>query len=124
MARDTATNGGGEQQTTAEQFEQLPESIQANLKQDAWSVVADRFIQEHPDAHDRLDAVDAWDGMCLEVWTEESHITHFEVITGITYAPGDEAAKQRNTDAAEFLNQFRDELTERVRQHVESEGDR
>lgn len=105
--------------TTAAQFENLDERAQGDLEHDAWSQVAEQFATEHSDLHDLLDKHDAWDDMQLEIYEDEHGRKYFHKVTGVQYAPGHENGKRLSEAAHEFLNEYRDRLSELVRDYNE-----
>jgi len=109
MAQNSAT-------PTAEQFENFDEQAQNDLKHDAWSQVAEEFASQHPGLHDRLDRNDAWDEMELEIYEDEHGRKYFHRTTGVVYAPGHRPGKKLHEAANEFLNQYRERLSELVRE--------
>jgi len=102
--------------TTAAQYETLDEQTRADLEYEAWSTVANQFANQEPQLHDLLDSADAWDNMNLEVWRDDSGRKYFKILTGLHYSPNDHAKKQVSEAAHEFLQNYRNELVELIRE--------
>ena len=103
------------QNTAAAQYETLDEQTRADLEYEAWSTVADRFAKQESKLHDLLDSSDAWDDMNLEVWRDDNGRKYFKILTGIHYSPNDHSKKMVSEAAHEFLQNYRNELVELIR---------
>ena len=108
-----------ESTTAAAQYETLDERTQGDLEHEAWSQAVEELRAEQPDIHARLDDADAWDDMGLEVYEDEHGRRYFHTVTGVHYAPGDEAGKRLSEAAHEFLGAYRDALEALVASHDE-----
>ena len=107
MSRNTST--------IAAQYENMDEQMRADLESEAWSTVANRFVEQEPELHDLLDNADAWEDMGLEVWKDDNGRKYLKIITGIYYSSSDVHKKNISEAAHEFLQQYRDELSELIR---------
>lgn len=111
--------GATDSTTAAAQYETLDERTQADLEHEAWSEAVEQLRAEQPDVYARLDDADAWDDMGLEVYEDEHGRRYFHTVTGVHYAPGDEAGKRLSEAAHELLGAYRDELEALVESHDE-----
>ena len=102
--------------TAAEQFKNLSEREQDDLKHDAWDAAIQEFREDHPDWYGELDESNkvSWEKMGLEVYQDENGRDYFHIVTGTTGGPG-EPAKRRSELAVEFMNVYRDELTAAIK---------
>ena len=105
-----------ESQNAAAQYETMDEQTRADIEYEAWSEVAQRFANQHSELHDLLDNADAWNDMNLEVWRDDNGRKYFKILTGIHYSPNDHSKKMVSEAAHEFLQNYRNELVEIIRE--------
>jgi hypothetical protein len=98
--------------TTAAQFTTFDEQTQADLKYEAWSQTIDAWMDERPDAYERIDSTNkvSWDDMELEVHQDENDRDYFFIVTGVEYAPGHENGKQLFETVHGLMADYREQL--------------